>query len=82
MGTNGAINTSTISNSGSTINTLNSQNGLKSAPRTSLNTGYSRYDQEIFQKEPIADFQIETGLSFHGIFLFCSFNFKNILKFF
>lgn len=35
-------------------------------PRQSLNTGYSRYDQEIFQKDPIADFQIETGLSFHG----------------
>ncbi|KAI3422279.1 hypothetical protein GPALN_012805 [Globodera pallida] len=28
--------------------------------------GYSRYDQEIFQKETVADFEIETDLSFHG----------------
>ncbi|KAI1723905.1 parafibromin [Ditylenchus destructor] len=34
--------------------------------RSTVNTGYSRYDQEIFQKDPLADFQIETGLSFHG----------------
>jgi hypothetical protein len=32
-----------------------------------MNAGYSRYDQEIFQREPIAEFEIKTDLSFHGL---------------
>lgn len=47
----------------SSINNSTCQN---SKPRANINTGYSRYDQEIFQKDSIADFQIETDLSFHG----------------
>jgi parafibromin len=34
--------------------------------RQSIPGGYSRYDQEIFQRETVADFEIETDLSFHG----------------
>jgi len=34
--------------------------------RQAVSAGYSRYDQEIFQRETVADFEIETDLSFHG----------------
>lgn len=34
--------------------------------RNTIAGGYSRYDQEIFQRETVADFEIETDLSFHG----------------
>jgi hypothetical protein len=40
---------------------LNHPRSAQKAP-----SGYSRYDQEIFQRETVADFVIETDLSFHG----------------
>jgi hypothetical protein len=44
-----------------------SQPQAKVGQRAPLPGGYSRYDQEIFQKETVADFEIETEFSFHGL---------------
>uniref|UniRef100_A0AC34FA13 Parafibromin n=1 Tax=Panagrolaimus sp. ES5 TaxID=591445 RepID=A0AC34FA13_9BILA len=33
---------------------------------TSNNRGYSRYDQEVFHNDEADEFQIQTGMSFHG----------------
>ncbi|KAH7730706.1 RNA pol II accessory factor [Aphelenchoides avenae] len=48
-------------------------NGPSSAQRRStasnVQSGYSRYDQEQFQTQIDPDFQIDTGLSFHGMML-------------
>lgn len=59
-------NVSTSANGSRQNSTITNQVYQNGKPRTNVNTGYSRYDQEIFQKDPIADFQIETDLSFHG----------------
>ncbi|KAL3113441.1 hypothetical protein niasHT_013551 [Heterodera trifolii] len=45
---------------------LSSQSQSSRVQKSLIPGGYSRYDQEIFQKETVADFEIETDLSFHG----------------
>lgn len=39
--------------------------GARIDPNSSTKS-YSRYDQERFQKNPVADLQIKTALTFHG----------------
>jgi hypothetical protein len=54
-----------VSSAGASAVAVGIQNSK--SQRQSIPGGYSRYDQEIFQRETVADFEIETDLSFHGI---------------
>ena len=67
----GVVSSSGASTGGSAMQNLKTQ-------RQSISGGYSRYDQEIFQRETVADFEIETDLSFHGL---TNFNFFIKLRF-
>ncbi len=42
------------------------ESGAQNGGRSRLSAGYSRYDQEIFQKDPITEFNVITDKSFHG----------------